>query len=266
MLRPQVAPLAGQVEKLLRQRLGAVDLALRDEYLADTDQRAHLAERIPQVSPQLEALLETLECRRVVSDGEEGPAECVERGSEFRDVTELAPEGDAFAEQGAALVGITQPAREPAGSRERRRTDRAADIRTGTCVTAPQLVGLAGLLELLGRVLANRLEHQEAVVRDRLQEAEIDERAQRVEVRVTNLLGGGKWEAPGKDREPAEEDLRLRVEQVVTPLDRCPQCSLVFRDVPGAAGEKGQGVIEALQKQIRAQELRARRGELDRER
>ncbi len=136
----------------------------------------------------------------------------------------------------------------------------------GTCVTAPQLVGLAGLLELLGRVLANRLEHQEAVVRDRLQKAEIDERAQRVEVRVTNLLGGGKWEAPGKDREPAEEDLRLRVEQVVTPLDRCPQCSLVFRDVPGAAGEKGQGVIEALQKQIRAQELRARRGELDRER
>src|SRR6266545_6470193 len=131
MLRPQVAPLAGQVEKLLRQRLGAVDLALRDEYLADTDQRAHLAERVPEAPTQAEAFLESLECGHVVSDGEEGPAECVETGSEFRDVSELSPEGDAFAEQGAALVGITLPAREPAGSNERRRADRAAGVRAG---------------------------------------------------------------------------------------------------------------------------------------
>ena len=43
------------------------------------------------------------------------------------------------------------------------------------CVAPAELGGLRRLVESLERVLADRLEHQEAVVADRLQEARVDQ-------------------------------------------------------------------------------------------
>ena len=58
VLSPRITPLAGQLEQLPRQRLGTADLALGHEQLADTAERAHLAEPVARGAPKLETLLE----------------------------------------------------------------------------------------------------------------------------------------------------------------------------------------------------------------
>src|ERR687891_425782 len=78
---------------------------------------------------------------------------------------------------------------------------------------------LAQRLELLGRVLANRLEHEEAVVADRLEEARVDEGGKAVEVSVADLLRGGNRMCAGEDGEPRQELPAGVVEKVVAPLD-----------------------------------------------
>ena len=134
------------------------------------------------------------------------------------------------------------------------------------CVAAPQLLGFGRSLELLGGVFPDRLQHQEAILGDRLQQAEVDERRHRVEVRVADLLGDRERKAPEKDRETREETFRAFVEEVVAPFDRRPERSLPFGGVARAAGEQRQSAIEALQERLRAEELRASSGQLDRQR
>jgi hypothetical protein len=98
------------------------------------DQRAHLAERVSEVPTQGETLLESLEGGTLSPTAKRAQPSVSSADASSRDVTELAPHGDAFAEQGAALIGIALPTREPAGSRERGRTDRPLVLRTGECV------------------------------------------------------------------------------------------------------------------------------------
>jgi hypothetical protein len=62
----------------------------------------------------------------------------------------------------------------------------------------PQLVGLPGLLEPLGCVLANGLEHPEALGRV-AEEALVDERLQRLELGACNGLGCGQRAAAAED-------------------------------------------------------------------
>ena len=72
------------------------------------------------------------------------------------------------------------------------------ELRVEACVSLENLAGLRLCLEPFGRVLADRLEHPVALVRE-AQQALLDERLQRVEVGAGDLLGG-------LERAPAGED------------------------------------------------------------
>ncbi len=66
--------------------------------------------------------------------------------------------------------------------------------------------------ELLLRVLADRLQHQETVVVDRLDEAVVDQGGNAVEVGGANVLRRIEGERAHEDREAGEELLRAGVE------------------------------------------------------
>ena len=100
-------------------------------------------------------------------------------------------------------------------------------------VAAGERIGLAGLLQPFTRVLADRLQHPVALVRE-AEQALLDERLQRVEVGAADLLGGLQRAAAGEDGERAEETLLLLREQVVAPVDRRPQRLLSRVGVPAA--------------------------------
>src|SRR5581483_9304481 len=70
------------------------------------------------------------------------------------------------------------------------------------------VLGLTRLLELLRRIVADRLQHPEATVR-MADEALLDQRLQRVEIGSGNLLRGLERTAAGKDGQPREELLLL---------------------------------------------------------
>ena len=72
-------------------------------------------------------------------------------------------------------------------------------------VLPPELRRLRRPLEPLVRVLADRVEHQEAVVADPLHEARVDERTELVELGVADLLGRFQWERADEDRQTPEE-------------------------------------------------------------
>ncbi len=129
-----------------------------------------------------------------------------------------------------------------------------------------QLLPLAPLSELLEGVLADGLEHEEPVVADRLDEAVVDERAKIVEVRIADFLGRLQWERAGEDREAGEKLAGARFEEVVAPLDRRTQCPLALGGVAGTARQDGERRVEPLEEPLGREQLRPRRGQLDRER
>ena len=71
-------------------------------------------------------------------------------------------------------------------------------------VPAAEIVG-ARSLQAFARVFGDRVEHQEAVVPDRLHEAGVHERGQAVEVGVADLLGSLERERAREDGEAGEE-------------------------------------------------------------
>ena len=73
-------------------------------------------------------------------------------------------------------------------------------------MTAPQPLRLPRFLEPLKRVVADRLQHPEALV-DVAEEALVDEGLQRVQIRVCHLLGGCQRAAACEDGQPGEEAL-----------------------------------------------------------
>ena len=131
-------------------------------------------------------------------------------------------------------------------------------------VTAGERIGLAGLVQPFARVLADRLEHPVALVRE-AEQALLDERLQRVEVGAADLLGRLERAAAGEDGEARGRALLLLGEQVVAPVDRRPQ-RLLARVGVAAALEEVEPLREALEDLPRRERLRARGGELDRER
>ena len=67
VLRTGVVVCTGELEQLDRQRLGALDLAERDEHLADADERARLASAVGEAAAEGETLLECGECALLVA-------------------------------------------------------------------------------------------------------------------------------------------------------------------------------------------------------
>ena len=90
-------------------------------------------------------------------------------------------------------------------------------------VAQPQRVGLARRLELLDRELADRLQHPVPRAPRGLaaaDEALVDQRLQRVDLRAADSLGRLVRATAGEHREPREQLLFLRREEVVRPTDR----------------------------------------------
>jgi hypothetical protein len=122
------------------------------------------------------------------------------------------------------------------------------------------LGGLAGVVEPLPRVLAQRLQQEEALFAERLQQALVEERCELVEVRSRDRSCGVESEGAAKDRETAEGSLSVRVEEVVAPFDRRAQGSLPLGQIDRGARQQRQRVIEALQQSSGRQEPRPRGG------
>ena len=77
-------------------------------------------------------------------------------------------------------------------------------------------------LEPLGRVLPDRLEHPETLPLP-AEQALVDQRLERVDVGVADLLGRLERAAAAEDRQAFEQEPLLFVEEVVAPFDRRPQ-------------------------------------------
>ncbi len=97
-------------------------------------------------------------------------------------------------------------------------------------------------------------------------EALVDERLQRVEVRAGDLLRRLERPPPGEDAERAKRALLGRGEQVIAPLDRGPQRALPLGSISRAAGQKRQAAVEAGDQRIWIERLQPRGCELDRKR
>jgi hypothetical protein len=128
------------------------------------------------------------------------------------------------------------------------------------------LGGLTGLVEPLPRVLAQRLEQEEALVAERLQQAVVEERGELVEVCSRDRLGGLETERAAEDRETAEGSLSVGVEEVVAPFDRRAQRPLPLRQIDRAAPEQREHLSKALQQGGWREQLDPRRCQLDCER
>ena len=76
-------------------------------------------------------------------------------------------------------------------------------------MAAVHAVKLARGFELLGRELANGLQHAEAAVGGASGEALLDEPVERVDVAAAHLLCGFDREAAAEDCEPREEPLLM---------------------------------------------------------
>ena len=79
-------------------------------------------------------------------------------------------------------------------------------------------------------------------------------------------LGGIEREATDEDPKPPKQALLRVAEQVVAPSDRVAHGLLAQGQVPRAATEQGEPLLQALQQRRRRQGLDACRGQLDRER
>src|SRR6266446_1361924 len=91
------------------------------------------------------------------------------------------------------------------------------------------IVCLAGRLELLGRELADRLQHPEARPNFAVassQEALVQQRLQQVRLCADNLLSRLEAATAGEHAHSPKQRLLAAVEQVVAPGNRRPQCLL----------------------------------------
>ena len=75
-----------------------------------------------------------------------------------------------------------------------------------------EFLELFTVCQTLQCVLTDRLEHEEATTRKRLQQIEISERCERIDLRPGDTLGSVKGETAGEDCEAAKELLRGFVE------------------------------------------------------
>ena len=127
---------------------------------------------------------------------------------------------------------------------------------------SPQGTFLTRGRQALPRELADRLEHPEALVLVRVgaaaDEALVEQRRERVEVRVTDRFGRVEGAAAAEDCEPGEELLLVVVEEVVAPGDRRAQRGVALLGV-AAALEQVEPLRDALEQLLGAEELDPRR-------
>ena len=130
-------------------------------------------------------------------------------------------------------------------------------------MTTPYLVGV---VEMVERVLADRLEQREPLVAA-ADDPRLDERGQRLD-RILPVDRLDVGEARSRPRTPraGEQRLRVGVEEREAPVERRAQRLLARRQVARAADEHVERLVEPLLERRHRQRAHARRGELDRER
>src|SRR5688572_31351475 len=137
---------------------------------------------------------------------------------------------------------------------------------------------LTGLLQGAAGVFADHFERAESMLSALTigtdQQALVDKRSDRINdldrmlcaFRITNRFCGIYRKACGKDRQTSEDRLLVRIEQIVTPVDRSPHGSLSFRKVAGAAGKKSQPAFKFRKNVRRSEHTRPSCDKFDRER
>ena len=132
-------------------------------------------------------------------------------------------------------------------------------------MTKAERVGLAALLQTLGRILADRLKHEEPSSRRLPQQALVDQRPERLQVHRAHPLSSFELEAAWKHCEAREESALVLGEQLVAPADRGAERPLPLRRIAGARRQQVRAA-ESFEDLLRPQDLHPSRGELDRER
>ena len=152
---------------------------------------------------------------------------------------------------------------------DRRGAGAVGELEQPVGLAPPQGVLLTRSVESLPCELADRLEHPEALLAVRVgaaaDEALVEQRRQRVEIRVADRFGGVEGAAAAEDGEPGEQLLLVVVEQVVAPGDRRAQRRVALVGVAPAL-EQVEPLRDPLEQLLGAEELDPCRGELDRER
>src|SRR5262249_27338743 len=141
-----------------------------------------------------------------------------ERSTEHHCALRVARRACVF-QRGAHVLGLRSQPREPlrlvCARQLRFRLERKVEI-VGE-VSLAGSVELAACLELLRGVLANGLEHEESTGLSCAEEALVDKRLERIEIRAADVLCGVGVETPGKDIKPSEVAFVAVVEEVVAP-------------------------------------------------
>ena len=114
--------------------------------------------------------------------------------------------------------------------------------------------------------LTDRVQQQEALVADRLDETRVDQELDYVERGVADALGCVQREGPCEDPAAGEHLLRARIEEIVAPFDRRAERALPLGRVARPRRQQRQRAIEAPQQAIAAQQARACCRQLDGER
>ena len=139
-------------------------------------------------------------------------------------------------------------------------------------VAPTQIVGPVRLLDSLGGVLADCLQHREPRLLLRAfyaSEAAVGKRGEPVddvEAVSAHALGGAEGASARKHSEPGEQLLLLRLQQVVAPVDRRANRALALGQVSGAALQELETVVEPLEHRLWRQHADAGGGKLDRQR
>ena len=138
---------------------------------------------------------------------------------------------------------------------------------------AVDVVGLTRRLELRERVFADRLEHAEARFprgrgsgSDQAGIQECLEGRRHVEVVPGDRLDSVERDSSNEGSQHPEDLLRIRIQQVVAPVDRRAERALALREIRRAAREQGEGLAEALRRSFGPQDTDAGCCQLDRER
>ena len=137
--------------------------------------------------------------------------------------------------------------------------------------------GVRSRREPLATVFPDRLEHPEPGLAGRgfvdPQQALVDERRQALEEVEPELRAGShtavadfRLEPADEDRDPREERLLDRVEEVVAPVDRAAQRLLAGRQVARPAGQDREALPQPREEGLRREQLDPGGCQLDRER
>src|SRR5215475_631720 len=118
------------------------------------------------------------------------------------------------------------------------------------CVPALVLLLASRMRQLLGVILADRRQHAVALALA-AKEALVDERLQRVDVRLADFFCRRQGASADKDGEAHEQAVLALVQQVVAPGDRRLERALTLGGVARAAGQQRQPPLQALEQLVR---------------